>query len=133
MEQTNGDTLIVPDFSNVQDRVEPGIYKVRIVDSKVDTWQGKDGKPNTSFILWTMETFSEVTDKNNGRKVFHRTAIEGEGAFRLQDFYLAAMGEACAGQFDRTILHGRELEVTIAQQKNNPQYTEVKACKAITH
>jgi len=130
----NQDTLLVtPDFSGVQDRVGEGIYKARIVDSKVDQWAGKDGKKPTTFINWTMETFNEVEDKNNGRKIFHRTPIEGGGAFRLQDLYRAAMGEECSGAFDRTMLHGREIEVTIAPQKDKPEYTEVKAVRPISH
>jgi len=130
MQQQN-EFLVQPDFTNVQDRVDVGIYKTRIVDSKVDTWQGKEGKPNTTYINWTLETFDEAEDKNNGRKIFHRTPIEGPGAFRLKDFYQAAMGEECAGAFDRSMLHGREVEVTIAQQKSDPQYTEVKAVRPI--
>jgi hypothetical protein len=126
-------TLIEPNFSSLQDRVGEGIYKVRIVDSKFDKWAGKDDKPDTRFVMWTMETFNESEDKNNGRKIFHRTPIEGPGAFRLQDFYRAAMGEECGGKFDRTMLHGRELEVTIAPQKSNPEYTEVKAVRPIAH
>jgi hypothetical protein len=129
-QQTEG--LITPDFSQVQDAVEPGVYSVRIVDSKLDKWQGKDGKPDTRLIVWTLETFNEASDKNNGRKIFHRTPIEGGGAFRLQDFFKAATGEACSGSFDRTMLHGREIEVTVAQQKNS-EYTEVKAVRRITH
>lgn len=125
--------LVKPDFSQVQDRVEPGVFKTRIVDSKVETWKGKEGKRDTTAIAWTLETFGEAEDKNNGRKIFHRTAIEGPGAFRLQDFYQAAMGETCAGGFDRSMLHGREIEVTVAPQKNDPQYNEVKAVRAITH
>lgn len=133
METTEGTTLIEPDFSGVQDRVGEGIYKVRVVDSKVDKWAGKDGKPDTRFVMWTMETFSESEDKNNGRRIFHRTPVEGPGAFRLQDFYRAAMGEECTNKFDRTMLHGRELEVTIAPQKDKPEYTEVKAVRPISH
>lgn len=131
--QTQDGTLVVPDFSNVQDRVGEGIYKARIIDSKVDTWQGKDGKPNTTYIGWTLETFAESEDKNNGRRIFHNTPIEGAGAFRLQDFYRAAMGEDCSGSFDRTMLHGREVELTIGPQKNKPEYTEVKSVRPITH
>lgn len=131
---TTTDTLLVkPDFTQVQDRVGEGIYKVRITDSKVDTWQGKDGKPNTTYVAWTLETFGEQEDKNNGRKIFHRTPIEGAGAFRLQDFYRAAMGEECSGSFDRTMLHGRELEVTVVPQKDKPEYTEIKSTRPITH
>lgn len=125
--------LVTPDFSGVQDRVDAGIYKARITDSKVDKWAGKDGKPDTYFIAWTMETFAEAEDKNNGRKIFHRTPINGAGAFRLQEFFRAAMGEDCKGAFDRTMLHGREVEVTVAPQKNDPQYNEVKTVKPISH
>lgn len=133
--ETTDTTLIVPDFSAVQDTVGEGIYKARIVDSKMDKWTGKDGKPDTRLVVWTMETFGETEDKNNGRKIFHRTPVEGPGAFRFKNFYQAAMGEEypVGKGFDRTMLHGRELEVTITQQKNNPQYTEVSAVKAITH
>ena len=130
---TQNEFLVTPDFTSVMDTVGEGIYSTRIVDSKVDTWQGKEGKPNTTYINLTLETFNEAEDKNNGRKIFHRTPIEGAGAFRLKDFYKAAMGEECGGAFDRTMLHGKEVEVTIAQQKNNPQYTEVKAVRQITH
>lgn len=126
-----GTMLVTPDFSGVQDRVDVGIYKTRVVDSKVDMWTGKDGKPNTTFIAWTLETFSEAEDKNNGRKIFHRTPIEGPGAFRLKDFYKAVMGEECSSAFDPSMLHGREVEVTIAQQKSAPEYTEVKAVRPI--
>lgn len=131
--QTNNEFLVTPDFTAVPEKVGEGIYKVRIIDSKVDQWQGKDGKPNTTFINWTLETFGEAETKNNGRRIFHRTPIEGAGAFRLQDFYRAAMREELSGPFDRTMLHGREIEVTIAPQKNAPEYTEVKAVKALTH
>lgn len=125
--------LVTPDFSGVQDRVGEGIYKARVVGSKVDQWAGKDGKAPTTFINWTMETFDEAEDKNNGRRIFHRTPIEGGGAFRLQDFYRAAMGEECTGAFDPTMLYGREIEVTIAAQKDKPEYTEVKSVRPINH
>lgn len=130
-QQTNTGYLVTPNFSDVQDRVGEGIYKARIIDSKVDTWPGKDGKRPTTFINWTLETFAEVEDKNNGRRIFHRTPIEGAGAFRLQDFYRAAMGEECSGSFDRTMLHGREVEVTVGLQKDKPEYTEVKSVRAL--
>lgn len=126
--------FVQPNFTEVQDRVEQGTYKVRIKDSKIDKWQGKDGKKDTTFIAWTMETFGEAEEKNNGRYIFHRTPIEGPGAFRLQDFYRAVMGEDCpAGGFDRTMLYSREVEVTYGPQKNDPQYMEVKAVKQIKH
>lgn len=126
-------TLVMPNFDNVQDRVGEGIYKARIIDSKVDTWTGKDGKPNTTYIGWALETFNETEEKNNGRRIFHNTPIEGPGAFKLQDFYRAATGMECTGSFDRTILYGTEVELTIGPQKNRPEYTEVKAVKPINH
>lgn len=130
--QTDG-LLIVPNFSEIQDRVGEGVYKARIVDSKVDRWTGKEGKPATTYINWTLETFAEAEDKNNGRRIFHKTPVEGGGAFKLQDFYRAAMGQDCTGPFDRTMLHGHEVEVTVGLQKDNPQYTEVKSVRPITH
>ena len=125
--------LITPNFDQVQDRVGEGIYKTRIVDSKVGKWEGKDGKPATTYINWTLETFGETEDKNNGRRIFHRTPVEGGGAFKLQEFYRAAMGEDCTGAFDPTMLHSRELEVTVGTQKDKPEYTEVKTVRPIRH
>lgn len=135
-EQTQGgEGLIVPDFSEVQDQVSPGIYKVRIVDSKMDKWTGKEGKPDTTLVVWTAETYGEAEEKNNGRKIFHRTPIQGPGAFRLQQFYKAAMGEDLQGGFDRLMLHGREVEVTIVDGKDKQGqltgYTEIKAVKPV--
>lgn len=128
-------TLIMPNFESVQDTVGEGIYKVRIVDGKLDKWEGKDGKPPTRFINWRMETFGEVEDKNNGRSIFHRTAIEGGGAFRFKDFVKAALGqEPESGKpFDFTLLYGQEVEVTYGPQKSNPQYSEVKSVRSIQH
>ncbi len=130
-------TLIVPDFSGVQDRVGPGIYKVRVTSAKPGKWEGKDGKPDTPFLNWRMETFDEAEGKNNGRSIFHRTPTAGGGAFRLQDFYYAATGDKAAtgedlkGSFDYTTLYGREVEVTIAEQTGKPEYTEVKSVRAV--
>ena len=123
--------FITPDFSQVQDQVGEGIYNARIVDAKTDKWTGKDGKPDTHFINWRMETFNEADDKNNGRSIFHRTPIHGPGAFRLQEFYKAAMGEECANGFDASMLFGREVQVAIGRQTKNPDYTEVKSVKSL--
>lgn len=117
--------LIQPSFDEVQDSVEAGTYAVRIVDSKVDTWSGKDGKPDTPYVLWTMETFNEEDPKNNGRKVFDRTPASGKGAFRLQNLFKAATGEKISGEFETTQLHSRELKVVVALDDKG--YTNVKA------
>src|SRR3990167_3827543 len=119
--------LVTPNFDQVVDKVEEGIYRVRVKDSKLGTWEGKDGKPSTSYVAWTLVTFDEADSKNNGRHVFHNTPIEGKGAFRLKDFFKAAMHEECVGSFDPSMLYGHELEITIGTQKNNPDYTEVKS------
>lgn len=131
--QTTGieGTLITPNFEAVQDTVGEGVYKARIVDAKTGEWAGKDGKPATRYINWRMETFDEAEDKNNGRSIFHRTPIEGGGAFRLKDFYRAAMGEELSGAFDYTMLYGKEIEVSYGPQANRPEYNEVKAVRSI--
>lgn len=133
MTATQEQFLVTPNFDQVQDQVGEGIYKTRIIDAKTGQWEGKDGKPPTTYINWTLETFAETEEKNNGRRIFHRTPIEGPGAFRLQAFYKAAMREECSGAFDPAMLFGKEVEVTYAPQKNNPEYMEVKAVKAISH
>lgn len=121
--------LVQPDFSQVQDQVGPGTYKVRIVEAKVDKWAGKDGKPDTHFVNWTLETFAESEDKNNGRKLWHRTPITGGGAFRLQELYKAAIGEDLTGEFDTDMLLGREVEINYVEGKTG--YMEVKTVVAI--
>lgn len=140
VEQMDG-MMIEPDFSEVKDSVEAGVYSARIVDSKVDKWTGKEDqngskKPDTTFINWTLETFNEQDEKNNGRKIFHKTPVNGGGAFRLKEFYKAAMGEDCVGAFDRTMLYGKELQVTVVDGKTKTGeptgYTEVKTVRPIT-
>jgi hypothetical protein len=133
------DTLFIkPDFSEVKDNVEAGDYTVRIVDSAVDQWQGKDGKANTVYINWTMETFNESEPKNNGRKIFHKTPLNGGGAFRLQEFYKAAMLSECpADGFDRTALHGKEVRVVVVdgvdRRTGQPTgFTDVKSVRPLT-
>lgn len=123
--------LITPDFSEVKDRVESGIYKTRIVGHKIGSWAGRDGKKDTHYVGWTLETFGENEDKNNGRRIFHNTAINGAGAFRLKDLYKAAMREELSSEFDPTMLYGREVEVTVAPQLNKPEFTEVKTVKPL--
>lgn len=127
--------LITPDFSEVKDNVAPGIYKCRIMNAKLDQWEGKEGKPPTKYLNWELETFAEEDEKNNGRKIFHKTPLNGGGAFRLRDFYKAVMGEDLAGEFDAEMLYSRECEVTIVDGKNKAGeltgYTEVKTVKPV--
>lgn len=127
--------LITPDFSDVKDNVGPGTYKVRIVDAKVDSWQGKDGKPDTTYVNWSLETFEEAESKNNGRRLFHKTPVNGGGAFRLQQFYKAAMKKDLAGGFDTEEMLGKELEVTVVDgmdKMGNPTgYTDIKTVRPV--
>lgn len=126
--------LITPDFSEVQDPITPGVYRVRIVKAEQDAWENERG--TTKFIKWELETFGSEDTKNNGRKIWHRTPIQGKGAFRLADFYRAAMKETLGkGGFDTEMMLGKELEVTITEQKdkegNLNGYTEVKTVRPI--
>lgn len=129
--------LITPDFSEVKDSVEPGVYSGRITAHKVDTWPGKDGKKPTMYIKWTFETFNEEDPKNNGRKISMNTPINGPGAFRLKQLFTAAMGEEPKqGEgFDPAMLMGKEVSLTVVQQKDKQgqetEYTDVKSVKAI--
>lgn len=127
--------LVTPNLSEIQENVGPGSYKCRIVDAKFDEWQGKEGRPNTPYINWRMETFGEEDAKNNGRAIFHKTPTAGKGAFRLRDFYKAAIKQELSGDFDTEMLFGRELLVTVVDgtdKEGNPSgYTEVKAVRPI--
>lgn len=122
--------LVTPDFSEVKDNVGPGTYNVRITGYKLGEWQS-----GTKFINWEAETFNEEDEKNNGRKIFHRTPIEGKGAFLLQGFYKAAMKEELDGAFDPEMLCGKELSMTVVdgtdKQGNPSGYTEVKTVKPL--
>lgn len=124
--------LIEPDFTDVKDAVEAGIYKTRVVGHELGQWTAKkEGAKDTPYVKWTLETYEEAEEKNNGRKIFHSTAISGPGAFRLKQFYKGVMGEELAGGFDPTMLYGRACEITMGPQKDKPEYTEVKAVKPI--
>jgi len=100
-------------------------------------WEGKNGKPPTTYINWVLETFNETDSKNNGRKIWHKTPVNGGGAFRLQEFHKAALGTPCPESgFDVESFYGRELEVTLVDgldrvTKQPTGYTEVKAVKAL--
>lgn len=124
-------SLINPDFSDIQDQVSPGTYRVRVKKGDVKEW------PNGGlYINWEMETFGEAETKNNGRRIFHKTATSGKGAFMLQQLYRAACGTALTGQFDTEQLIGKEVAVEIVdgvnRQTGEPTgYTEVKRVKPI--
>lgn len=122
--------LLQPDFSQIREDVGPGAYKVRIVGANVDKWAGKDGKADTHYVKWEMETFGEADEKNNGRKIWERTPITGGGAFKLKNLYKAAIGEDLDGQFDTDMLLGKEMEIVVVEGKNG--YNEIKSYAAIS-
>lgn len=126
-------TLVTPDFTDIQDNVKAGSYKVRITGAKFGEWNTDKG--TTRFVNWEMETFGEEEEKNNGRKIFHKTPINGKGAFRLQQFYKAAMKTDLAGAFDTEMLLSKELQVTVidgVDKEGNPTgYTDIKAVKPL--
>jgi len=120
--------LIKPDFSESTDTVGPGTYKVRVTDAKMDKWAGKDGGKDTPYVNWTLETFDEAEQKNNGRRVWLKTPVAGKGVFRLKDLYKAATREELDGEFDTDQLLGKEVQVTMAERNG---YVEVKTIAPI--
>jgi hypothetical protein len=124
--------LITPNFDEIQDAVAPGTYKVRVKKGDVKEW------PNGgTYINWELETYGEGESKNNGRRVFAKTSTSGKGAFMLQQFYRAAVGQALSGAFDTEQLVGKELAIEVVdgvnRQTGEPTgYTEVKRFKAIS-
>lgn len=122
-------SLVQPDFSEIQDEVTPGTYKVRIVKAEQREWS--PGKP---YLNWELETWGETDAKNNGRRIFHKTSLTGKGVFMLQRMYRAATGEVLTGAFDTEQLYGKNLEVEIVDGVNRQTgeatgYTEVKSVR----
>ena len=125
-------TLINPDFSETQDQVTPGIYKGIIRKGELREWPNDKGK----YINWELETYGETEAKNNGRRIFHKTPVDGRGAFRLQQFYRAATGLILAGTFDTEALIGKQVQVTIIdginRQTGEPTgYAEIQTVTAV--
>lgn len=124
--------LVQPDFSEIQDAIAPGTYKVRVKKGEVKEWPS-----GGTYINWELETFGESEPKNNGRRIFHKTSVSGKGAFVLQQFYKAAVGTALTGNFDTEQLVGKEIAVEVIdgvnRQTGEPTgYTEIKRAKPIS-
>lgn len=118
--------LIEPNFDEVAEEISPGTYNVRIVGATPGEY-----KTGTKYVNWRMETFGEDDAKNNGRNIFHKTIIEGKGAFQVQQFWKSATGETLAGSFDTEQVIGSELRVTVdmgTDRDGNPtRFPEVKS------
>lgn len=123
--------LIKPSFDEVQDAIAPGTY--RCIVKKADL---KDWPNGGQYINWELETFGEENTKNNGRRLFHKTATSGKGAFTLQQMYMAAVGTALTGEFDTEQLLGKSVAVEVIdgidRKSGEPTgYVEVKRVKRI--
>lgn len=121
--------LVQPDFSEVADAVTPGTYKTIIKKGDVKEWQS-----GGQYVNWELETVGESDPKNNGRRIFHKTALSGKGAFTLQQIYQAAVGKALAGPFNTEELVGKTVVVELVDGVNRQTgevtgYTEVKRVK----
>jgi hypothetical protein len=135
--QTTGiqGTLAVPDFSDAKEEMKIGSYKVYIKNATPGVWKAKnpeEGQKDIPWLNWRMETYDETNPKNNGRAIWHKTPLAGGGLFKLQQFYKAATGQELRGSFDYTALYGLTIEVTMGEQKGNPEYLEVKSVKSIS-
>lgn len=115
---------IQPDFTEVAE-VKPGTYSARIVDSEVRTSQN-----DNQYVKWTMEVFGTGTPAD-GMKVWTNTMVAGRGAGRLKTLFRAATGEEPAGPVDTGVLHGREVQITVVDGRNQQGqptgFAEVKA------
>lgn len=123
--------LVQPDFSEVKDEVTPGTYKGVIKKGEVKAWPS-----GGQYVNWEIETYGEAEAKNNGRRIFHKTATSGKGAFQLQKLYKAATGQALTGAFDTEQLVGKQVQVVVADGVNREGqptgYTEVKNVMPVT-
>lgn len=123
--------LVKPDMSEVVE-LKPGKYKARIVGS--DARESKSG--SGTYVAWSMEVFGvEDQPELNGQRVpIHNTMTSGRGAFAFKNLVKATTGEDVpeGAEFDTEVLHGRELWVTVAPQKSNPQYMEVASVAPLT-
>jgi hypothetical protein len=123
--------LVTPSFDEVQDQVTAGTYKVIVKKGEIKEWP-KGG----TYINWELETIGEADPKNNGRRIFHKTATEGKGVFTLQQMYMAAVGAPLQGAFDTEELVGKQVAVELIdgvnRQTQEPTgYTEVKRVKRL--
>lgn len=119
--------LVKPDFSEVAEAVTPGVYKTVIKRGEVKEW------PNGgAYVNWELETVGESDPKNNGRRIYHKTSVQGKGAFMLQQIYQAAVGQALTGSFDTEQLVGKTVVVELVDGVRNGEptgYVEVKRVK----
>lgn len=129
--------IITPELSEAVDTpsepIPPGVYKVRIEDAEVKQTKAGTG----SYLSWKLKIFGAEGDhaKYNNWPVFYSTMTSGKGAGMLKALYKAALGQELTGQFDATELFGREVQVAIAQRRdqdgNVSRWPDVKSVKAL--
>lgn len=124
--------LITPDFSEVTEGVPPGVYSARITDCEQRT--SKTGNP---YLNWKLELFG--SPGVNNQTIFHMTPVTGKGAFRLQELYKAATGEAIGKgkPFNTDMLISKEVQVTLIAgvdpQGNPRKFPDIKAVSPLPH
>jgi len=116
--------LVQPDFSEAQEPITAGEYKVRVTGCEQKTSQ--KGAP---YLRWELTTFASEEPKDDGRKMWHTTMISGRGAGMLKQFYQVCTGESLEGNFDTEQLLGREFVAVVALDDKG--YTNVKGMKPI--
>lgn len=115
--------MITPDFTETQDNLGPGEYTFRIVKGELGEWPAKEDRPAIKHIKWEFETCDEDDSKNNGRKTWDRTAIQGKGAFRLKDLADAADVSVTDG-FEIEDFIGKEVKAVLVQ---NDKYVNIQS------
>lgn len=125
---------IEADLSEVTEPLEPGEYKARVMDGQPKEW-----KSGTRYIAWKFEIFENESPELNGRNFTHNTPIEGGGAFKLDDLYLAATGEKLPkgkASLDTEQIIGKEFLVTLRKQidkdGNATKFNEVHTLAALS-
>lgn len=123
--------LVTPDFTEVAEEIKPGTYRGMIKTVKEGSWG--EGKP---YLNWEIETVGEQDPKNNGRRIFHKTATSGKGAFQLQKLYKAATGSSLTGPFNTDQILGKQVVVELVDGVNRTTgqpsgYIEVKNVRPV--
>lgn len=121
------DELIEVDFSGAKEGdydgpVPPGEYQVTVCEVEAGTSE----KGNPKVVI----TFRVDPDQPEaGRKVYRHCPTRGPGAGILKSTLVGLGLDASGGQIRKSSLIGRTATITVRQQKNNPEYTEV--CKVV--
>lgn len=138
-EETNW--LLTPDLSEATEMADgvlpPGVYKARVTAMEKKT--SKNIESPTPYIKWTLTIFGAEGElsKYNNWKVYHNTMLAGKGTGITKAFVKACTGQELEGAFNFALLHGAELQVTLAEGKpyngEPAKFPEVKKVEQIQH